>query len=142
MIRVIDKTLFYMKTVLLLIAFSFVLYISFMKVDYKEMSLITILPVFFPFFGLLILFVIGLAFNKGDDNIFFNITCVTSFLAIIIICLRTLFDQNIIQFATSIAYNYFINCELWIKILLYLLLISNFGLLYYEKNQKINKIHS
>lgn len=142
MIKTISKLLFYLKIFLLLTAFSLVLYISFMKMDFMSSNVLAILPFFIPFLLLLILSVIGFAFNKGNSNLLYNLSCVLSFLAIIIISLRALIDKNIIQYGTSINYNFFTSQEVRIKLLLYLMIISNIGLLYYEKKQKDVKMHS
>ena len=137
MIKTISKLLFYLKIFLLLTAFSLVLYISFMKMDFMSSNVLAILPFFIPFLLLLILSVIGFAFNKGNSNLLYNLSCVLSFLAIIIISLRSLIDKNIIQYGTSINYNFFTSQEVRIKLLLYLMIIVNIFLVF-KKNKNVN----
>ena len=137
MIKTISKLLFYLKIFLLLTAFSLVLYISFMKMDFMSSNVLAILPFFIPFLLLLILSVIGFVFNKGNSNLLYNLSCVLSFLAIIIISLRALIDKNIIQYGTSINYNFFTSQEVRIKLLLYLMIIVNIFLVF-KKNKNVN----
>ncbi len=136
----INKILFYIKVVLLLVAFSFLLYISFMRIDYFNKSIISILPLFIPFLVLLVFSVFSFFFNKGNNNLFYNLDCVMSFIAMIIIALRTMFDYNIIYSKSIINYDFFTVQETRIKVLLYLLLIGNILVLYCEK-KKILKLH-
>ena len=132
--KIVNKILFYAKTILMLISFSLTMYISLMKMDFMSSNILAIIPFFIPFLILLVLSVISIVFNKDNDNILFNFVCILSFLAIIIISLRTLFDKNIIQYGTSINYNFFINQEIRMKLLLYLIIGCNGCLILKKKN--------
>ena len=140
MFNVINKVLFYTKIVLLLVAFSFVLYISFMRMDFLSSNILSVIPFFIPFFLLLVLFVIGFAFNKGNSNFYYNLVCVLALSAIIIISLRTMFDKNIIQYGTNINFNFFNNQEVKIKLLLYLMIICNLFIVFKDRKMSITKI--
>ena len=137
----INMGLFYLKVIVLLIAFSLSLYISFMRVDYYNQSILNIIPLFLPFLLLLILFVFQFAFNKNNGNLLNNLSCVLAFIAIIIICIRTIFDSNIINSFGKLSFDFFTNQEVRMKLLLYLMLVGNLCLLYLDK-KKIAKIHS
>ena len=93
--KTINKVFFYLKIFLLLIAFSFSLYISFMRMDFMSSSILSVLPTFIPFLVLLIIFVITMFNNKGN-KLYYNVASTMAFIAIIIITFRTIFDKNII----------------------------------------------
>ena len=137
MFKVINKILFYTKIVLLLISFSLSLYLSFMRMDFMSSNILAIVPFFIPFFMLLILSVVGFAFDKGNKNLLYNLSCVLSYTSIILISLRSLFDKNIIQYGTTINYSFFANHEIKIKLLLYLMIIVNFILIFKKDNINI-----
>ena len=141
MISLINKILFYIKVVLALVAFCFILYIAFIRNDYLNMSIISILPLFIPFFIILVLLVFNFVFNKASNNLFYNLGSTLAFIAINIISLRTIFDNNIIYLKGSININFFAACEVRIKVLLYLIIIGNVILLYRDL-RKIKRIHS
>ena len=141
MVNLINKVLFFAKILSLPVAFSFTLYILFMQIDYNNQSILTIFPLFLPFLSLLIIYVFGFMFNKNNDNLLNNLVSLLVFLAIIIVSFRTIFDHNIIHPVSTINFDFFERQEVRIKLLLYLVLISNLGLLYLEK-KKNRKIHS
>ena len=140
MTKLINRILFYTKVVFLLIAFIITLYILLMRMDINGSSILSLLPMFIPLFGVLCVFVFSFFLNKGDNNLFFNIGCVLVLLAIIIIDYRTLFDNNIIS-VTKININYFDGQIIRIKLILYLTIIGNILLILKEKKEN-NKIHS
>ena len=135
---IINKILFYAKIVLLLIAFTITLYILLMKMDSYGLSALSIFPLFIPLLLVLISFVFSMFFNITKDDVFFNTVCVLVLLAIVIIDYRTVFDGNIIS-KTKINIYFFDTFTTKIKIMLYLLFVSNVLIMIYEKK---NKIHS
>lgn len=141
MTKIIDKTIFYLKIFFLLIAFSFTLYISLMKMDTASSNMLTILPIFIPFLILLIIFVAGLFFDWKESNIYSNLISILALIPIIVITLRTIFDKNIIPYPAGINLGYYNMLEGKIKMLLYLMIIGNTCLLYRQKIKK-PKIHS
>ena len=138
MINLINKILFYTKVVLFLVAFSFVLYITLIKMDYSSSNLLVVLPMFVPFFLLLILIVFGFFLNVGNNNFLYNLSSCLAFLSMIIISIRTIFDQNIIPYPFKMNINFFTFQEVRIKILLYLILIGDICLIYQDKKVKIH----
>ena len=132
--KTINKIFFYLKIFLLLIAFSFSLYILFMRMDFMSSSILSILPTFIPFLVLLIIFVITMFNNKGN-KLYYNVASTLAFIAIIIITFRTIFDKNIIAYPASINLNFYSAQEGKVKILLYLMIIGNIVLLYYQKKR-------
>ena len=140
MVNLINKILIYIKIILLLIVFTVTLYILLLRMDYNELSVLSLLPMFIPMFLVLVGFVFSYFLNKGNDNIIFNISSVLVLIAIIVILYRTLFDSNIISQYT-INLNYFDNYTFKIETILYLTFIANLMIIY-DKKEKNNKIHS
>ena len=135
--KIINKVFFYTKIVFLLIAFCLTLYILLIRMDSNGLSTWSVFPLFIPMLFLLILFVFSYFLNIGKDNLFFNLICVLGLLAIIIIDCRVVFDKNIIS--TSIINLNFFDLQVGkIKIMLYLMLISDILLIIYEKRKKIH----
>ena len=137
MINLINKVLFYGKTILHIIVFCLTLYILLRMYDYYNDGVMNIMMVFLPMLLVLIVFVISFFFDEGNKNTFFNIANFIALLSIAIICLRTLFDKNMIMgIKENINYYYFQNQITQIKILSYLIFIGNSLLIYQEKNSK------
>ena len=137
MINLINKVLFYGKTILHIIVFCLTLYILLRMYDYYNDGVMNIMMLFLPMLLVLIVFVISFFFDEGNKNTFFNIANFIALLSIAIICLRTLFDKNMIMgIKENINYYYFQNQIIQIKILSYLIFIGNSLLIYQEKNSK------
>ncbi len=135
--NIVNKILFCSKIVLLLIAFTITLYILLMRMDSYDLSTMSIFPLFIPLLLVLIAFVFSIFLNIGKDNIFFNIVCVLVLLSIVIIDYRTVFDSNIIS-KTALNIYFFDSFTNKIKFMLYLLFVSNFLIMIYEKKDKIH----
>ena len=142
MSKFINRFFFYSKIFLLLIAFVVTIYILLLKVDFYNESIMVLLRMFLPLLLVLTSFVVSFFFNRGNDNLFFNIACFLVLIAIIIIDYRTLLDTNIIpDYGTKYNFLYFNSNIIRIKIMLYLTFMGNLLLLFNEK-KKNNKIHS
>ena len=135
--KLINKILFYMKVIFLLIAFVITLYILLIRMDTYSYSVLSLFPLFIPLFLVLIVFVFSFFLNIGNDNMFLNIVCVLMLLAIIIIDYRTVFDSNIIS-KTKINLYFFDIQTSKIKNMLYSACISNLLLMILEKKKKIH----
>ena len=138
MLETINKILFYLKVILLLVVFTVTLYITFMMQEYYGNYMGTIIATFIPLFLVLIVFVVSLCFKEGNNNTLFNVCCLLVFISIIIIDYRTLFDKNmVLWFKGNINYYYFENQISQIKLLCYLIFFGNLILIYKEK-KKLN----
>ena len=140
MIKLMKKVIFHAKIFSLLVAFAFALYISFIQMDTVSSNILAVLPMFLPFF-IILLFYIFAFFLDWEDNVLCDLSSLLAFVGIIIVALRTIFDQNINLYSTPINLNFFLMQETRIKILLYLIIISNI-LLYYHHRKEKKKIHS
>lgn len=137
--NLINKILFYIKIILLLIAFTVTLYILLIRMDTNGLSTLSIFPLFIPLFLVLMAFVFSFFLNIGKNQVVFNVVCVLVLLAIIFIDYRAIFDSNIIS-KTKINLNYFDIQMDKIKIMLYLTFFSNILLAINERKKDVNKI--
>lgn len=135
--KLINRILFISKIILLIIAFVVSLYISLIKMDTYELSILSIVPLFLPLLLVLIAFVFSFFLNIARENTLFNIVCILVLLAIIIIDCRTIFDKNIIS-NTIINLRFFDLAAGKIEIMLYLTFISNVLLIIYDKKIKMH----
>ena len=135
--KLINKILFYTKIVFLLITVVVTLYILLMRIDINNMDAWSIFPLFIPLLLVLIVFIFSFILNVGNENLLFNLVCVLVLLAIIFIDYRTIFDNNIIS-STKINLNFFDLQTNRIKVMLYLMFISNILLIIYEKKLKMH----
>ena len=133
MLNLINKILFYGKIILHIIVFCLTLYILFRMYDYYKDNVMNIFMVFLPMLLVSIVFVISFFFDKGNKNVFFNLANFLVLLSIAIICLRTMFDKNMIMgIKDGINYYYFQNQIREIKLLCYLMFLGNSLLIYQE----------
>ena len=139
--EIINKIVFYIKIFILLIAFSFLFYIAFMKMEFASSNLLTLLPIFIPFLALLVLYVFDLFLEWKSHNLYCDLISILALITIVVISFRTIFDKNIVLYPESIGFNFYNMQERNIKLLLYLMIIGNIILILYQK-MKRNKIHS
>ena len=135
--KLINKLLYGMRIIFLLIVFTVTLYIMLVRMDTSDLGIASLVPVFIPLLLVLITFVFSFFLNIGKSNIFINLVCVLVLLSIMFIDYRTIFDHNIIS-NTKINLDYFEIYRDKIVIMLYLMFISNILLFIYEKKKKIH----
>lgn len=146
MTKKLSKILNIIKYILFMVMSIIILYGIINSYTKLEKNLIMALDLFIPFCLGLILTCINI-FNKKsriNENIFFNLVAITSYIAIILIGLRANFDYNMIFFYKNpINYNlFYFNENLYlIKLICYLLLISNslFLIIATKKNKEITE---
>lgn len=133
--KIVNSCLFYSKIVLLLIAFTLTLYISF-SINAIEKDLLSIFLVGLPLFLILVLFMLSIFKDSVKENTLFNLASTFALLAIIIIDYRTIFDKNMVLWHDfSLNIYYFMNALFQIKLLGYLMVIGNI-LLFVKKEDK------
>ncbi len=138
MLDLINKILFYCKTFILLFVFTLTLYILLSMNAYYGNGISNILMIGIPLLMVLIIFVISFFFKEGDNNTFFNVACILSLIAILIIDIRTIIDKNMVLWVRgNMNFYYFQNQIKQIKILSYCIFIGNLLLIY--KERKIDK---
>ena len=145
--KVLSRLFGFLKFILLVIAFGLTFYGIMVTYARLEKPLTDAVPVFLPFAFVLVMFFVSMFIGSKNvkDNLLFNFVSVAVFLITIIICLRSMFDTNMILFKRyGINYNpTFLTDNLSaIKAMLYMLGASNILLLIcdiLEKGKK-NKV--
>ena len=134
MLKLLNKILFYGKTILHIIVFCLTLYILLRMQDYYQRGFLDLFLVFIPMLLITIVFVVSFFFDKGNKNTFFNIASFLALLAIAIICLRAICDKNmVLGFKDNINYYFFQNQVNQIKLLCYMIFVGNALLICQDK---------
>ncbi len=133
MLKIVNKTIFFLKVFLLLFDLIMTFYIMLMMNSYYENELLNLIFVCLPLFLVLIIFVISFFFKEGDDNTLFNVSSFLALITILIIDYRTICDQNMIMWEkVSLNFYYFKNQMNVIKALGYTIFIGNLLVTYHE----------
>ena len=138
MTKLINKVLFLIKIILLLLDFILTLYIMLMFNSMREGELGILITTCIPLLLVLIIFVISFFFRKGNDNLLFNVSTILALLVILVIGIRTIFDQNMTMWIKDkMNFYYFRNQIYLIKILCYSIFFGNLCTIYseYVKNK-------
>lgn len=128
--KMLNTIFLILKWILIFIAFAFTFYIVLSMYDRLNKNIIESLNIFIPYIILLILFFIN-AFIKQNNiikNIFYNLTCCIVFIVILLVCIRTIYDSNMLLnqlMGYKINFYYFNDFLIFMKILLYGLSIAN-----------------
>ena len=135
--NIINKILFYVKIILLLLSFTLSLYIMMMMYDKYSTGIGKLFLLFIPMFLSLITFVVSFFFKDGNNSILFNVSSALALLAIVIICIRSLVDKNmVLNIKDGINFYYFENQLRQIKILMYMIFFGNLVLFYKERKKQ------
>lgn len=139
MIKIFNKLFCIIKIIMLCLCFMITLYVLFYM--YHNLGKNPFGNSFFEFFGtlfpfvlLLILFTINFSLKQKyiTNNIFYNCSCVIALISIFYIGFRTLYDQNMIFWAKdsfNINFNYFSDQITQVKVLVYLMSVTNIWLM-------------
>ncbi len=119
-----------LKFLLWILSFFMTLYIVVYMYQRLEKSILTSLPILFPFFLVLLFYLINIIFRQKfvQKSIFYNITSCLVFVTILFVCYRALFDTNMIlneRLGYHINFNYFADFLPPMKIMLYGLCVVN-----------------
>ena len=137
MLKIINRILFFSKIIILLIDFVLTLYILLMLNSYAENELMNLILVCLPLLLTLIVFVISFFFNKGNDHTLFNVASTLALIVILIIDIRTIFDQNMVMWTKgNLNFYYFRNQTRVIKILCYTIFINNLLVIFNKQTEK------
>lgn len=138
MIKLLNRILFFSKIILLLFDFVFTLYIMLMLNSNTEGELLNLIVTCLPFLLTLIVFVVSFFFNRGVNNMIFNICSILALITIFIIDFRALFDENMVMWLKgNLNFYFFKNNVRLIKLLCYMIFTGNLILIYgeYIKNK-------
>ena len=136
MLKKINIFFFYSKIVLLLVAFALEMYIIFSMNALDNGTYGTFLMMMLPFILVLLTFVFSFFFENGKKHLFYNISSFIAIIAIIMICVRTISDSNMVMWSKWKMNLYFFENNISeIKIMLYLMFGCNI-LLFMKKEKK------
>lgn len=145
--KILSRLFGFFKYILLIAAFGLVFFGIMKTYARLEKPLIEAIDIFIPFAFVLVMYIANLFMkNKHiSDNLFFNFVSVLAFVVIIIVCLRSLFDTNMILWSKyNIEFNpaYFADNIPLIKSLLYMIgganvLLFICGIIDRDKKKKV-----
>ena len=124
--KILSKLFGFLKYILLIAAFGLVFFGIMKTYARLEKPLTEAIDIFIPFAFVLVMYMANL-FKKNkyvNDNLFFNFVSFITFVVIIIICLRSLFDTNMVlwhKYNTDFNPAYFADNIPLIKSLLYMI---------------------
>ena len=123
---ILSKLFGFLKYILLVVSFGLVFYCLMITYSRLEKPLTEGIDVFVPFAFILLVFLVNLFIrgNAVSKNLLFNFTCVFVFCMTIVICLRAMFDTDMILFYKyGIDFNpaFFSDNLSMIEIMLYIL---------------------
>lgn len=130
MIKIVNKILSLLKIVLLLISFILTFFIVMKMYERLEKNYVGTISVFLPYLTLFIAFAINLILRQKqvNDNMFYNVTCCLVFIVLIFCGYRALTDDFMIfyiRLGYQINFNFYSDMIAPMRVMLYLLTISN-----------------
>ncbi|MDD6223529.1 MAG: hypothetical protein PUB18_00825 [bacterium] len=140
MLKMINMLLCFLKIIILFTCFVFTFYIFLNMHDRLGKNIVDSIFSMFPFGLLLFLFFINVFLKQRavNDCFFYNVVCCFLFCVILFVIYRTFFDRNmvlIIELGYDINFYYFADFIAPMKIMLYLLSLSNIGLMFSRANK-------
>lgn len=128
--KLLCKFFSFLKYVLFIIAFGLVFFGVVKTYNRLDKSLVEAVWVFIPFAFVLVMFIINMFYKNKyvNDNLFFNFVSFLVFGVIIMVCLRAMFDTNMILYHRyEIGFNpsYFADNLSLIEALLYMIGAAN-----------------
>lgn len=131
-----------LKYLLLVISIALVLMCIMLTYKRLEKSLVESWQIFLPFAVLLICYIINLLGKQKavNSNLFYNFVSVLAYVAIIIICVRSLKDTNMVLFYKyKINFNpsFFSDNVSTIQLMAYCLAAANIFLMFTGKKKKV-----
>lgn len=139
--KILNIIFLILKFILLIISFGMSLYIVFSMYSRVGKNLIESLPIFIPYVIILMFFFMNLTFKQYqvNNNIFYNLTCCLVFSSICLACFRAILDKNMLLneiMGYNINFSYFADFIVFMKIMIYGLIISNILFIIKFKSKK------
>ncbi len=137
MVRILNGMFYFLKFILLLVAFGTSLYVLIAMYQRLEKDMFNLIYVFIPYAVLLVLFIINMFFKQTGvtKNVFFNLTCCLVFFTIAFLALRSVFDVNMIyrwKNTYHINFNFYSDMLTFINVMMYGLCIADGFLMFSE----------
>ena len=140
---VLSKLFGFFKYILLIVSFGLVLYGIMVTYNRLGKPLTDAISTFIPFGFVLIMFIVSLIVKNNDNNkLLFNFVSCFTFIIIIVICLRSMYDKKmLLYYKYQINFNpaFFADNLSAIEMLLYLIGTANLLLVIYSLLNKKKK---
>ena len=145
MIRLINKLMYILKLLLLLVSFGFTFYIIIFMYQRLDKSLLQAIPVFLPYLLLFILFAVNLIFDQTvvKNNFFYNFTCCLVFVLFIYVGYRAIADNYMvakIRLGYNINFNYYSDMISPLQVMLYALSGANIFLMFTKEKKRVRRV--
>lgn len=132
--NILNTMLYILKFILFFIALGLSFYIILGMYNRLNKNYLTSFSIVVPYILVIVIFCVNLFKNQQSvtKNIFYNLTCVLVFSTIIVICLRTIFDENMLLnsiMGHNINFSYFSDFLIFMKVMLYGLFLGNIFLI-------------
>ena len=140
--KVLNMILLILKFPLFFAAFILTLIIMFNMYDRVDKNIVEGLYIFIPYLIVIVLFVINLYQKKVRENIYYNLTSCLVFIVTIIVCLRALFDKNMLLneiMGYNINFSYFGDYISFMNIFMYGLIVSNILFMFGSKKEQVSE---
>lgn len=130
-----------LKILLLLTSFGLSFYIVLSMYSRVDKGIMEAIPIFLPFILLMIAFSINISLKQKsvNNNLFYNLTCCLVFVCICLVSLRAILDQNMVLneiMGYNINFSYYGDFIVFMKMMMYGLLISNIIFIFTSKKEK------
>lgn len=141
MIRIVNGFFSILKFFLLIISFMMSIYIVMSMYQRLGKSYLEAISIFIPYFLLLLIMTLNLILRQRQvtGNIFYNLTCCMVLGVLILVAVRTIFDDYMfIQRKNEYGMNfqYFSDMIAPLKSMLYLLFVGNLCLIFSKRTKK------
>ncbi len=140
---VLSKLFGFFKYILLIVSFGLVLYGIMVTYNRLGKPLTDAISTFIPFGFVLIMFIVSLIVKNNDNNkLLFNFVSCFTFIIIIVICLRSMYDKKmLLYYKYQINFNpaFFADNLSAVHMMLYLIGIANVLLVIYSLLNKKKK---
>lgn len=128
--KILNHFFSFFKYIFLIAAFGLTLFITLRMYLRLNKSMVESVYIFLPYGLLLLLFILNFVLRRNAilKNIFFNITCNLVFITNILVCLRAIYDKNLLFNGIQrmgVDFNYFNNYLSFNRIMLYGLIIAD-----------------
>lgn len=132
--NILNSMFYILKFILFFIALGLSFYIILGMYNRLEKNYLTSFNLVIPYILVIVIFCINLFKNQEvvTKNIFYNLTCILVFSVIIIVCLRAIFDKNMLLnsiMGHDINFSYFSDFLVFMKAMLYGLSLGNICLI-------------
>lgn len=147
MIKIINKLMYILKLLLLLVSFGFTFYIVIFMYQRLDKSLVQAIPVFLPYLLLFILFAVNMIMDQKvvKDNFFYNFTCCLVFVLFIYVGYRAVGDNFMvakIRLGYNINFNYYSDMISPLQVMLYALSAANVFLMFTKEKKKVREVET